>query len=161
MLDTVPHPDLAKNFIKASGAKGDDKAGLTEEPPRLQWRLRDNRSDRHGRQSRYCRHQDAFWQIDVPTINGEVKFAKDGPLGKESGQYMAAGTLIEIYSASRSPTTFGHLPSVYSSGLLRPVCAARGEDWAQKTLPQLQRHLENREYARKDALIPGLVDHDR
>ena len=40
--------------------------------------------------------KDAFWQIDVPTINGDVKFIKDGPSGKESGQYMASGTLIEI-----------------------------------------------------------------
>lgn len=40
--------------------------------------------------------KDAFWQVDVPTINGDVKFVKDGPAGKESGQYMANGTLIEI-----------------------------------------------------------------
>ncbi len=96
MPNSSPHPDLAKNFIKSWLAKGYEKGGLTES-----YRGYDGvyviaaalakagKADSEAIRS-------AFWQVDVPTINGDVKFVKDGPAGKESGQYMANGALIEI-----------------------------------------------------------------
>lgn len=96
MPETSPHPDLAAHFIKAWGDKGYDKAGLTES-----YRGYDGihviaeALEKAGKADPAA-IKDAFWKIDVPTINGDVKFIKDGPAGKESGQYMATGTLIEI-----------------------------------------------------------------
>ena len=96
MPDSVPHPDLARNFIKAWAAKGYDKAGLTES-----YRGYDGihviaAAIAKAGKADPAAITDAFWKIDVSTINGDVKFVKDGPEGKESGQYMASGTLIEI-----------------------------------------------------------------
>ncbi|HZZ61007.1 MAG TPA: ABC transporter substrate-binding protein [Roseiarcus sp.] len=96
MPETSPHPDLAARFIKAWGDKGYDKAGLTES-----YRGYDGihviaaAIEKAGKADP-AEIKDAFWKIDVPTINGDVKFIKDGPAGKESGQYMATGTLVEI-----------------------------------------------------------------
>jgi branched-chain amino acid transport system substrate-binding protein len=96
MPETSPHPDLAAHFIKLWGDKGYDKAGLTES-----YRGYDGihviaeALEKAGKADPAA-IKDAFWKIDVPTINGDVKFIKDGPAGKESGQYMATGTLIEI-----------------------------------------------------------------
>lgn len=96
MPDAAPHPDLAKNFIKAWGAKGYDKAGLTESYRGYDGVYVIAAAIAKAGKADSASIKDAFWQVDVPTINGDVKFVKDGPAGKESGQYMANGTLIEI-----------------------------------------------------------------
>jgi branched-chain amino acid transport system substrate-binding protein len=96
MPDTVPHPDIAADFIKAWAAKGYDKAGLTESYRGYDGVYVIAAAIAKAGKADAAAIKDAFWQIDVPTINGDVKFVKDGPAGKESGQYMASGTLIEI-----------------------------------------------------------------
>ncbi len=38
----------------------------------------------------------AFWNIDVKGLNGDIKFQKQGPAGKESGQSVPNVYLIKI-----------------------------------------------------------------
>ncbi len=96
MPDAAPHPELAEKFIKAWAAKGYDVGGLTES-----YRGYDgiyviaaaiNKAGKADPEA----IKNAFWKVDVATINGDVKFLKDGPAGRESGQYIANGVLIEI-----------------------------------------------------------------
>jgi len=94
--DLAPHPEKAKAFIEAWTKKGYDKAGMTES-----YRGYDGiyiikaAIEKAGKADPEA-IKEAFWQVDVPAINGDVKFVKDGPKGRESGQYMANGSLIEI-----------------------------------------------------------------
>jgi branched-chain amino acid transport system substrate-binding protein len=37
-----------------------------------------------------------MWDIKVPTLNGEVAFAKSGPSGKESGQSVPQVHFVKI-----------------------------------------------------------------
>ncbi len=96
MPDSAPHPDLAKKFIQAWQGKGYDKAGLTESYRGYDGIYVIAAAIAKAGKADSAAIKDAFWQIDVPTINGDVKFVKDGPEGHESGQYMANGTLVEI-----------------------------------------------------------------
>lgn len=94
--DKAPHPDQAKAFIAAWAKSGHNKAGLTES-----YRGYDAVNvlkaaiEKAGKAEPQA-IRDALWQVEVPAINGTVKFVKDGPEGRESGQYMANGTLIKI-----------------------------------------------------------------
>ena len=38
----------------------------------------------------------AFWNVDVKGLNGDIKFQKQGPAGKESGQSIPNVYLIKI-----------------------------------------------------------------
>ena len=38
----------------------------------------------------------ALWEVDFTGLNGKIKFQKQGPAGKESGQSMPNVYLIEI-----------------------------------------------------------------
>lgn len=94
--ERAPHPELAERFIDAWAKAGFDKAGLTESYRGYDAVLVIKAAIEKAGVAEPKAITDAFWQIEVPTINGTVKFTKDGPEGKESGQYMANGTLIEI-----------------------------------------------------------------
>lgn len=91
-----PHPDKAQAFIDAWAKAGHSKAGLTES-----YRGYDGiyvikaAIEKAGAAERKA-ITEAFWNVEVPTLNGTVTFTKDGPAGQESGQYMTNGTLIKI-----------------------------------------------------------------
>lgn len=96
MPEKSPHPDQAKAFIEAWEKAGHDKAGLTESYRGYDGiRVIKAAIEKAGAAEPQA-IRDAFWQIEVPTLNGTVTFVKDGPEGRESGQYMANGTLIKI-----------------------------------------------------------------
>ncbi|HVW57262.1 MAG TPA: ABC transporter substrate-binding protein [Rhizobiaceae bacterium] len=94
--DKSPHPDIAKGFMAAWKKAGYNEAGLTES-----YRGYDGiyvlkaAIEKAGKADPDAIRQ-ALWQVNVPTINGDVTFEKDGPKGRESGQYIAHGTLIQI-----------------------------------------------------------------
>jgi branched-chain amino acid transport system substrate-binding protein len=94
--DSAPHPEKAKDFIQAWAKKGHDKAGMTESYRGYDGIYVIKAAIEKAGKADPAAIKEAFWQIDVPAINGDVKFVKDGPKGRESGQYMANGTLIEI-----------------------------------------------------------------
>jgi branched-chain amino acid transport system substrate-binding protein len=40
--------------------------------------------------------RDALWQVNVMGLNGPIKFEKDGPAGKESGQSKPSIFIVQI-----------------------------------------------------------------
>lgn len=94
--EQTAHPEQAKAFIKAWADAGYDKAGLTES-----YRGYDGIKvivaaiEKAGK-AEPTAIRDALWEVEVPALNGTVTFNKDGPEGRESGQYMTNGALIKI-----------------------------------------------------------------
>lgn len=94
--ERASYPEKAKEFIAAWSKAGHPPAGMTES-----YRGYDGifvikaAIEKAGKADPEAIRQ-AFWTVEVPTINGLVKFQKDGPAGRESGQYMANGFLIKI-----------------------------------------------------------------
>jgi branched-chain amino acid transport system substrate-binding protein len=84
--EKAPHPEKVKAFIEAWKKRGFDPAGLTES-----FRGYDGIQviaaaiQKAGSVEPEAIRQ-AMWSVDVQTLNGEVKFDKVGPEGKESGQ---------------------------------------------------------------------------
>ncbi|MFU0504184.1 ABC transporter substrate-binding protein [Pseudaminobacter sp. NGMCC 1.201702] len=96
MPEKSPHPDQAKAFIDAWAKQGHDEAGLTESYRGYDGIRVIKAAIEKAGVAEPDKIREAFWQIEVPTLNGTVTFIKDGPEGRESGQYMANGTLIKI-----------------------------------------------------------------
>jgi len=92
----TPHPEKSQAFIDAWAKSGHNKAGLTESYRGYDGIYVIKAAIEKAGKAEPAAIRDAFWQINVPTINGDVKFEKDGPAGRESGQYMANGTMIKI-----------------------------------------------------------------
>jgi len=92
----TPHPEKSQAFIDAWAKSGHDKAGLTESYRGYDGIYVIKAAIEKAGKAEPTAIRDAFWEVAVPTINGDVKFQKDGPEGRESGQYMANGTLIQI-----------------------------------------------------------------
>lgn len=94
--EKTSHPDQAKAFIDAWAKSGHNVAGLTES-----YRGYDGiyvikaAIEKAGKAEPEAIRQ-AFWEVEVPTLNGTVTFTKDGPESRESGQYLANGTLVTI-----------------------------------------------------------------
>ena len=40
--------------------------------------------------------RDALWKVSITGVNGPIKFAKDGPAGKESGQSQPSIFIVQI-----------------------------------------------------------------
>ena len=40
--------------------------------------------------------RDALWQVNIMGVNGPIKFEKDGPAGKESGQSKPSIFIVQI-----------------------------------------------------------------
>lgn len=96
--DKTPHPDQARAFIEAWKKAGHNKAGLTESYRGYDGIYVLKAAIEKAGKAEPAAIRDALWQVDVPLLNGTVKFVKDGPEGRESGQYMANGTMIKIVS---------------------------------------------------------------
>jgi branched-chain amino acid transport system substrate-binding protein len=94
--DSAPHPERVKAFLEAWKKRGFDSAGLTES-----FRGYDGIQviaaaiEKAGKAEPEAIRQ-AMWSVDVPTLNGEVKFEKVGPEGKESGQSTPTIYFIKI-----------------------------------------------------------------
>ncbi|WP_040962259.1 ABC transporter substrate-binding protein [Sinorhizobium fredii] len=91
-----PHPDKAQTFIEAWEKAGHSRAGLTESYRGYDGIYVIKAAIEKAGVAEPQAIKDAFWNVEVPTLNGTVTFTKDGPAGQESGQYMTNGTLIKI-----------------------------------------------------------------
>jgi branched-chain amino acid transport system substrate-binding protein len=40
--------------------------------------------------------REALWEVEVEGVNGDIKFTKQGPEGKESGQSLANVYVVEV-----------------------------------------------------------------
>jgi len=89
-------PDKAKAFIAAWDKAGYNKSGLTESYRGYDGIYVIKAAMEKAGNTDSAAIKDAFWKVSVPTINGTVTFTKDGPPGRESGQYLAHGKLVQI-----------------------------------------------------------------
>lgn len=94
--EKTANPDKAKAFIDAWAKAGHNVAGITESYRGYDGIYVIKAAIEKAGKAESEAIREAFWQIEVPTLNGNVTFTKDGPEGKESGQYLANGTLITI-----------------------------------------------------------------
>jgi branched-chain amino acid transport system substrate-binding protein len=94
--EKTPHPDQSKAFIDAWAKEGHGAAGLTESYRGYDGIYVIKAAIEKAGATDPKAIRDAFWEVSVPTLNGTVTFVKDGPEGRESGQYMANGTLVTI-----------------------------------------------------------------
>ncbi len=94
--EAMPDPKLAKAFVDEWTKRGHPFEGLTEgfrghdgiatiaEAIRLA-----GKDDPHA-------VRDALWRVSVTGVNGPIKFEKDGPAGKESGQSKPSIFIVQI-----------------------------------------------------------------
>lgn len=101
--EEAPNPEQAQIFIDAWSEAGHDKAGLTESYRGYDGVYVIKAAIEKAGAAEPEAIREAFWNIEVPAVNGTVKFVKDGPEGNESGQYMANGTLIKIENGEIKP----------------------------------------------------------
>jgi branched-chain amino acid transport system substrate-binding protein len=94
--DRTAFPDKSRAFIDAWTKAGHNPAGMTESYRGYDGIYVIKAAIEKAGAAEPKAIRDAFWEVEVPTLNGTVKFVKDGPEGQESGQYMASGTLISI-----------------------------------------------------------------
>lgn len=95
-VEQSPNPEIAKGFVQAWEEAGYNEAGLTESYRGYDGiRVIAAAIEKAGEADPEA-IREALWEVEVPAINGTVTFQKDGPEGRESGQYMANATLIKI-----------------------------------------------------------------
>jgi len=94
--ERAEHPDRAKAFVAAWEKAGHDKAGMTESYRGYDGIQVIKAAIEMAGKAEPEAIKEAFWNIEAPALNGTVTFVKDGPEGRESGQYMANGTLVRI-----------------------------------------------------------------
>jgi branched-chain amino acid transport system substrate-binding protein len=92
----MKYPKIAESFVADWKKRGYDPAGLTEG-----FRGHDGietivAAIKIAGKAEPAAITKALWEVDVKGINGEIKFIKQGPAGKESGQVVPKIYLIEI-----------------------------------------------------------------
>jgi branched-chain amino acid transport system substrate-binding protein len=94
--ESTPNPDMTRKFIEEWKKRGFQFAGVTES-----YRGYDGirtiaaAIDKAGKAEPEAIRA-AFWQVELPGMNGKIKFNKAGPEGKESGQSIPNVYLIRI-----------------------------------------------------------------
>lgn len=96
LRETWPNPERAEGFIKLWEQAGHNPIGLTESYRGYEGIHVIKAAIEKAGKAEPEAIREAFWEIEEPAINGTVTFVKDGPEGRESGQYMANGTLVQI-----------------------------------------------------------------
>jgi len=94
--DSTAYPEKSKTFIKAWASKGFAPAGLTESFRGYDGIQVIAAAIKKAGSTDHDAIRKAMWDIKVPTLNGEVAFAKSGPSGKESGQSVPQVHFVKI-----------------------------------------------------------------
>jgi branched-chain amino acid transport system substrate-binding protein len=94
--DSTPFPDATKNFIAEWKKHGHDFPGVTESFRGYDGIRTIAAAIQKAGKADPEAIRAAFWQVDVHGLNGEIKFTKQGPAGKESGQSIPNVYLIKI-----------------------------------------------------------------
>jgi branched-chain amino acid transport system substrate-binding protein len=94
--EAMPDPKLAKAFVDEWGKRGHPFEGLTEG-----FRGHDGiatiaEAIKIAGKDEPKAVRDALWKVQITGVNGPIKFAKDGPAGKESGQSQPSIFIVQI-----------------------------------------------------------------
>ncbi|HUF91883.1 MAG TPA: ABC transporter substrate-binding protein, partial [Candidatus Limnocylindria bacterium] len=94
--EAMPDPKLAKTFVDEWNKRGHPFDGLTEG-----FRGHDGiatiiEAARIAGKDEPKAIRDALWKVKITGVNGPIKFDKDGPAGKESGQSQPSIFVVQI-----------------------------------------------------------------
>jgi branched-chain amino acid transport system substrate-binding protein len=104
--DAMPDPKLARAFLDEW-----NKRGFPLEGPPEGFRGHDGimtlvEAIRIAGKAEPKAIRDALWQVGITGVNGPIKFVKDGPAGKESGQSAPSIFLVEVKDGKASLPPF-------------------------------------------------------
>jgi branched-chain amino acid transport system substrate-binding protein len=94
--EDAKHPDLAKTFIAEWKKKGYNPAGLTDGFRGYDGILTAVQAIKDAGKAEPEAIRDALWKVQVKGVNGDIKFEKVGPAGKESGQSTPNIFIVQI-----------------------------------------------------------------
>ena len=94
--EAMPDGKLAKAFVDEWAKRGHPFEGLTEGFRGHDGILTAAEAVRIAGQADPKAVRDALWKVSIMGLNGPIKFEKDGPAGKESGQSKPSIFLVEI-----------------------------------------------------------------
>ena len=94
--EAMPDGKLAKAFVDEWNKRGHPFEGLTEGFRGHDGVLTAVEAIRLAGKAEPKAVRDAMWQVSVMGVNGPIKFEKDGPAGKESGQSKPSIFIVQI-----------------------------------------------------------------
>ena len=94
--EAMPDGKLAKAFVDEWNKRGFPFEGLTEGFRGYDGILTAAEAIKLAGQTDPKAVRDALWKVNIMGLNGPIKFEKDGPAGKESGQSKPSIFLVEI-----------------------------------------------------------------
>jgi branched-chain amino acid transport system substrate-binding protein len=94
--DSTPNPDMTRKFIEEWKKRGFQFAGVTESYRGYDGIRTIAAAIEKAGKAEPEAIRAAFWQVELPGMNGKIKFNKAGPEGKESGQSVPNVYLIRI-----------------------------------------------------------------
>ena len=94
--ESTPNPDMTRKFIEEWKKRGFQFAGVTESYRGYDGIRTIAAAIEKAGKAEPEAIRAAFWQIELPGMNGKIKFEKAGPAGQESGQSNPGIYLIKI-----------------------------------------------------------------
>jgi len=104
--EAMPDGKLAKAFVDEWTKRGHPFEGLTEGFRGHDGIVTAAEAIKVAGQPDPKAVRDALWKVNVMGLNGPIKFDKDGPAGKESGQSKPSIFLVEIKDGKIALPTF-------------------------------------------------------
>lgn len=84
--ERAPYPEIAQTYTAEWNKKGWEFAGLTEGFRGYDAVLTIAEAIRIAGRAESEAIREALWKVDVKGVNGDIRFMKEGPAGRESGQ---------------------------------------------------------------------------
>jgi branched-chain amino acid transport system substrate-binding protein len=94
--EKAKYPAVAEKFVNEWKKRGYDFAGLTEGFRGYDGIMTIAAGINKAGKTEPKAIQQALWHVDVHGVNGDIKFIKEGPVGKESGQNVPNIYVVEI-----------------------------------------------------------------
>jgi branched-chain amino acid transport system substrate-binding protein len=94
--EAMPDGKLAKAFVDEWGKRGHPFEGLTEGFRGHDGILTIAEATKIAGKDEPKAIRDALWKVQITGVNGPIKFNKDGPAGKESGQSQPSIFIVQI-----------------------------------------------------------------
>ena len=94
--EAAKNPDVAEKFVADWKKRGYDFAGLTEGFRGYDGIITIAAAIKAAGKAEPEAIRKAFWTVDVHGVNGDIKFTKQGPEGKESGQSLPNVYVVRI-----------------------------------------------------------------
>jgi branched-chain amino acid transport system substrate-binding protein len=94
--DMAPNPEVAQRFVEEWQRRGHVFAGLTEGHRGYDGIMTIAAAIEKAGKAEPEAIREALWEVEVEGVNGDIKFTKQGPEGKESGQSLAKVYVVEV-----------------------------------------------------------------